>query len=68
MLTCGGVEHDCVDVLNTTHGENGKVYIDVGAHGVIGQTVDGQPFDGAIWDDLVAVQGANSETGDPAAG
>lgn len=62
-VSSAGIEHDAVlswvqrDGVDLTH------LLDVDADGVLAGTAQGAGFEEKIWDDLVAMQAANSETG-----
>ncbi|UYV39147.1 cysteine desulfurase [Rhodobacteraceae bacterium D3-12] len=56
------VEHDCV-LSWSSAAENGAGRLDVDATGAILPSIGGAAFEESLWDDLVAVQAANSETG-----
>ncbi|QHQ34821.1 cysteine desulfurase family protein [Algicella marina] len=65
-VSTSAVEHDCVFVWNNSLG--GACVIDVGPDGAIRPTISSpgkpsQSFADGMWDDMVAVQSANSETG-----
>ncbi|WP_299675522.1 cysteine desulfurase family protein [uncultured Roseobacter sp.] len=62
-VSSAGIEHDAVlswvqrDGVDLTH------LLDVDADGVLTGTAQGAGFENKIWDDVVALQAANSETG-----
>ena len=62
-VSSAGIEHDAVlswvqkDGVDLTH------LLDVDADGVLTGAAQGAPFEEKIWDDVVALQAANSETG-----
>ncbi|MEM9637885.1 MAG: cysteine desulfurase family protein [Pseudomonadota bacterium] len=62
-VSSAGIEHDAVlswvqkDGVDLTH------LLDVDADGVLTGTAQGASFEEKIWDDVVALQAANSETG-----
>jgi cysteine desulfurase len=65
-VSAAGIEHDAV-LAWVQDGAGGAVdltgHLDVDAHGVLTGTARGDTFENQIWDDVVAVQAANSETG-----
>lgn len=56
------VEHDCVEAWNSA-GAEADLRLDVDGAGRILPAIGGQGFEESLWDDLVAFQAANSETG-----
>lgn len=61
-VTTSAVEHDCVEVWSNG-GQEQELRIDVDETGKILPSIGGKPFESSLWDDLVAFQSANSETG-----
>ncbi len=62
-VSSAGVEHDAVLSWVQKEGVDLTRLLDVGANGVLTGTARNAPFADAIWDDVVALQAANSETG-----
>ena len=60
-VSTSAVEHDCVHTWNSAGA--GDIFIDVDRNGRMQPTLNGAPFSEALWDDLTAIQAANSETG-----
>ncbi len=62
-VSSSGVEHDAVMAWVQKDGVDLTHLLDVDASGRFLGTAGGQSYDGTIWDDVVALQAANSETG-----
>ncbi|MCP5074235.1 MAG: cysteine desulfurase [Rhodobacteraceae bacterium] len=56
------VEHDCVEAWSNA-GETGALRIDVDGDGSVLPSINGEAFAESLWDDVVAFQRANGETG-----
>jgi len=60
-VSTSAIEHDCVHVWNSAGA--GDLHVDVARSGAVLPSIAGKSFDDGMWDDLVAVQSANSEIG-----
>ncbi|MEO0917268.1 MAG: cysteine desulfurase family protein [Pseudomonadota bacterium] len=62
-VSASGLEHDAVAKWVQVDGVDLTYLLDVDPSGRLTGLARGQPLEAAIWDDMVAVQAANSETG-----
>ncbi|WP_298969603.1 cysteine desulfurase family protein [uncultured Roseobacter sp.] len=62
-VSSAGIEHDAVLSWVQKEGVDLTRLLDVDSNGVLTGTAQGQSFEETIWDDVVALQAANSETG-----
>ncbi|MGC3937210.1 cysteine desulfurase family protein [Roseobacter sp. EG26] len=62
-LSSAGIEHDAVLSWVQKEGVDLSQLLDVDGNGVLTGQANGQSFEDGIWDDVVALQAANSETG-----
>jgi cysteine desulfurase len=62
-VASAGIEHDAVMAWVQADGGGRAQLLDVDGQGVLTGTIGGKSFENGIWDDVVTVQAANSETG-----